>query len=70
MTEPTAPEDALEPALRVLVENAGALAGALCLFNARDQLFRLVAEVGLSDAGCRRIRTVRNDASGWAAPFE
>jgi GAF domain-containing protein len=70
MTESTAPEDALEPALRVLVENAGALAGALCLYNARDGLFRLAAEVGLSDAGCRRIRTVRKDAGGWTAPFE
>ena len=70
MTEFTAPEDALEPALRVLVENANALAGALCLFNARDGVFRLAAEIGLSDAGCRNIRTVRKDARGWAAPFE
>jgi hypothetical protein len=70
MTEPTAPEDALEPALRVLVENAGALAGAICLYNARDDVFRLAAEAGLSDTGCRSIRTVRNDVRGWAAPFE
>ena len=43
-----APEDALEPALRAILEASRAQAGALCLFDQRQGILRLVAEVGLS----------------------
>ncbi len=53
------PEDALEPALKVLLEACGAAAGALCLYDQRQDLLRLAAESGLSDEGCRQLRTMR-----------
>ena len=64
------PEDALEPALRAIVEATGAAAGALCLFDQRHSVLRLSAEVGISDEGCRRLRTVRRgDPSCWDIPL-
>jgi CheY-like chemotaxis protein len=65
-----APEDAFEPALRVIVEASGARAGAICLFDRREGVLRLAAEVGLSDEGCRRLRTVRRaDPASWDMPL-
>ncbi|MFN8545313.1 MAG: hypothetical protein U0807_14050 [Candidatus Binatia bacterium] len=71
VTSPTAPEDALEPALRVLVDETGALAGAICLFDGNEVMLRLAAEVGLSDDGCRLLRTVRRFGPGaWETPLD
>ena len=64
------PEDALEPALRAVVEATGAGAGALCLFDPRYGVLRLTSEVGLSDEGCRRLRNVhRGDPASWDMPL-
>src|SRR5215470_13999761 len=64
------PEEALEPALRALLEAVGVEAGALCLFDSRRQLLRLAAEVGLSDDGCRWVRTIRRgDPASWEMPL-
>jgi hypothetical protein len=64
-----APEEALEPALRALVEQSGAVAGAICLFDPGEKALRLAAEIGLSDEGCRVLRTVRADSPVWHAPL-
>ena len=65
-----APEDVLEPALRAIVAESGAAAGALCFFDSRQELLRLAAEVGLSDDGCRQLRCVRRGvAAGWDIPL-
>src|SRR5207244_13512603 len=65
-----APEEALEPALRALLEESGAHAGALCLYDPRQNVLRLAAEIGLSDEGCRRLRTVRRgDPAAWDLPL-
>ena len=65
-----APVDVLEPALRALVEATGAAAGAICLFDRRQELLRLASEVGLSEEGCRRLRTVRRgDVLAWDMPL-
>ena len=65
-----APEDALEPALRAILEASRAQAGALCLFDQRQGILRLVAEVGLSEEGCRRLRNVRSsDPTAWDMPL-
>ena len=66
----TAPEDALEPALRAILETSTARAGAICLFDQRHALLRLAAEVGLSDEGCQRLRSVRHgDPTAWDMPL-
>ncbi|HLK12785.1 MAG TPA: GAF domain-containing protein [Candidatus Binatia bacterium] len=68
--ETGAPEDALDPMLQAVVEATGARAGALCLFDPRRGLLRLAAEVGLSDEGCKRLRTVRAaDPTTWDMPL-
>jgi len=65
-----APEDALEPALRAILEASHAQAGALCLFDQRHGILRLVAEVGFSEEGCRRLRNVRRtDPTAWDMPL-
>jgi CheY-like chemotaxis protein len=65
------PEDQLEPALRQLVAQSGAAAGALCLLDPRVGRLRLAAEVGLSDEGCRRLRTLgRPGGERWPVPLE
>jgi CheY-like chemotaxis protein len=65
-----APEDAIEPALHAILEASGTKAGALCLFDQRYGLLRLAAEVGLSDEGCRRLRSVRRaDPTAWDIPL-
>src|SRR6266571_1492947 len=66
-----APEDALQPALQAVLEATGAQAGALCLFDVRYGLLRLAAEVGISDEGCRALRSIRQDnARGWEMPLQ
>jgi CheY-like chemotaxis protein len=66
----TSPEDALEPALRAIVQSVGAVGGALCLFDQRHSVLRLTAEVGMSDEGCRRLRTIRRGDPGcWDIPL-
>src|SRR5947199_9954261 len=65
-----APEDALEPALRAILEASRAQAGALCLFDQRQGLLRLVAELGPSEGGCRRLRHgPRTAPTAWAMPL-
>jgi hypothetical protein len=64
------PEDALEPALRLVLDAGGALAGAVCLFDPEAALLRLVAEVGLSEEGCRRLRMLRRRADCWQRPLD
>jgi hypothetical protein len=62
--------DALEQALRAVVDASSAAAGAICLYDTRAELLRLAAEQGLSDEGCRRLRTVRRgDSAGWDMPL-
>jgi CheY-like chemotaxis protein len=69
-SEAMAPEDALEPALAAVVEASGAVAGAHCLYDIRQCLLRLTAEVGLSDEGCQRLQTVRRaDPGCWDMPL-
>jgi CheY-like chemotaxis protein len=64
------PEDALEPALRAIVESTGAVGGALCLYDSRHSVLRLSAEIGISDEGCRRLRTIRRGDPGcWDIPL-
>src|SRR5262249_22827290 len=48
----------------------GAAAGAVCLFDSRREVLRLAAEEGLSDEGCRQLRTVRRgDIASWDMPL-
>jgi chromosome segregation ATPase len=64
------PLDALEQSLRAVLDASGAAAGAICLYDTRQELLRLAAEHGMSDEGCRRLRTVRRgDANGWDMPL-
>src|SRR5713101_1379194 len=66
-----APEDALQPALQAIVEAIGVQAGAICLFDVRYGLLRLATEVGISDEGCRALRSIRQgDAKGWELPLQ
>jgi hypothetical protein len=64
------PEDALDPMLHAILEATGAVAGALCLYDVAQQVLRLAAEVGLTDAGCRQLRTItRGDTHSWGMPL-
>ncbi len=64
------PLDVLEQSLRVVLDASGAAAGAICLYDTRQELLRLAAEHGLSDEGCRRLRTVRRgDVASWDMPL-
>ena len=64
------PEDALEPALHAILEATRAQAGALCLYDQRHGILRLVTESGLSEEGCRRLRHVRRtDPTAWDMPL-
>ncbi|MFN8545408.1 MAG: hypothetical protein U0807_14535 [Candidatus Binatia bacterium] len=68
--ETASPEEALEPALHLILEAMRVQAGALCLFDARHGILRLTAERGLSDEGCHRLRTVRRgDPTTWDMPL-
>jgi hypothetical protein len=62
--------DALEPSLRAILDATGAAGGALCVYDQSRELLRLAAEVGLSDEGCRRLRTIRRgDTASWDMPL-
>lgn len=64
------PEDALEPMVRAVIETMGACAGAVCLFDTHERMLRLAAEAGLSDEGCRRLRSVREgEVDSWEMPL-
>src|SRR5919201_5710207 len=66
-----APEDTLQPALQAVLEATRTQAGAICLFDVRYGLLRLAAEVGISDEGCRALRSIRqDDAKGWTMPLQ
>ena len=66
----TVPEEALEPALRAILDTSRAHAAAVCVFDPRHAMLRLVAEVGLSDEGCHRLRSVRRgDPTAWDMPL-
>ena len=65
-----APEDALEPALQALCEATGIGAAALCLYDAQQEVLRLTTDIGLSDEGCRYLRSVRQGAGAtWDVPL-
>jgi hypothetical protein len=57
--------------LQAILETTGATAGALCLYDARQQALRLAGEIGLSDEGCRKLRIVarRGEADSWGIPL-
>lgn len=66
-----APEDALDLALRAIADATASRGAAVCLFDAEQGLLRLAAEVGLSDAGCRQLRTIRRFAAdAWEVPLD
>ena len=65
-----APEELIEAQLRAILETTGTSAGAVCLFDQHQELLRLAVEVGLSDEGCRRLRSVRRGAATtWDMPL-
>ena len=53
------PDESMGLALQALREEFGAVAAAFCLFDPRRRALRLAAEVGLSDEGCRHLRSAR-----------
>ncbi len=56
--------------LHAIMEATCAEAGAVCLYDIRQRMLRLAAERGLSDEGCRRLRTVhRDDPAAWDMPL-
>ncbi|HEY2385503.1 MAG TPA: hypothetical protein VGK30_00960 [Candidatus Binatia bacterium] len=64
------PEDALDPMIRAVIEAMNACAGAVCLFDTHERKLRLAAESGLSDQGCRRLRSVKEgEADAWEMPL-
>lgn len=64
------PADALQPAVQAIVEDFRATAGAVCSFDVRHGILRLTAEHGLSDEGCRRLRTIKpSDPGSWDIPL-
>jgi len=63
-----APEEAFEPALRAILESTTCAAGAICLYDQRHEMLRLAAEVGLSDEGCKHLRSV-GGGSTWDMPL-
>jgi CheY-like chemotaxis protein/uncharacterized small protein (DUF1192 family) len=65
-----APEELIEIQLRAILEATQTSAGAVCLFDQHQELLRLAIEVGLSDEGCRRLRSVRRGAATtWDMPL-
>jgi CheY-like chemotaxis protein len=65
-----APEELIEIQLRAILESTQTSAGAVCLFDQHQELLRLAVEVGLSDEGCRRLRSVRRGAATtWDMPL-
>src|SRR5437762_4079560 len=67
---PQAPEELIEIQLRAILESTQTSAGAVCLFDQHQELLRLAVEIGLSDEGCRRLRSVRRGAATtWDMPL-
>ena len=65
-----APEELVEIQLRAILEATQTSAGAVCLFDQHQELLRLAVEIGLSDEGCRRLRSVRRGAATtWDMPL-
>src|SRR5688572_11941799 len=65
-----APEELVETQLRAILEATQTSAGAVCLFDQHQELLRLAVEIGLSDEGCRRLRSVRRGAATtWDMPL-
>jgi CheY-like chemotaxis protein len=65
-----APEELIEIQLRGILESTQTSAGAVCLFDQHQELLRLAVEIGLSDEGCRRLRSVRRGgATTWDMPL-
>src|SRR5690242_18606152 len=65
-----APEELIEIQLRAILEKTQTSAGAVCLFDQHQELLRLAVEIGLSDEGCRRLRSVRRGAATtWDMPL-
>jgi len=65
------PEDAVEQGLLAILESTEIAAGAICLFDARQQVLRLAAERGLSDQGCKSLRHIRRGySSAWDMPLQ
>src|SRR5262245_49498854 len=65
-----APEELIEVSLRGILETTQTSAGAVCLFDQHQELLRLAVEIGLSDEGCRRLRSVRRGAATtWDMPL-
>src|SRR5688572_25372827 len=65
-----APEELVETQLRAILAATQTSAGAVCLFDQHQELLRLAVEVGLSDEGCRRLRSVRRGAATtWDMPL-
>src|SRR5262245_60572514 len=65
-----APEELIEVQLRAILEETQTSAGAVCLFDQHQELLRLAVEIGLSDEGCRRLRSVRRGAATtWDMPL-
>ncbi len=60
-----APEQALDLALRTILEAVEATAGAVCVLDAREELLRLRAAVGLSEDGRRSLAEAT-----WSAPLD
>jgi hypothetical protein len=64
------PEELVEAQLKTILEATQTSAGAVCLFDQHQELLRLAVEIGLSDEGCRRLRTVRRGAAtSWDMPL-
>jgi CheY-like chemotaxis protein len=64
------PEELIEAQLRAILGTTRTSAGAVCLFDQHQELLRLAVEVGLSDDGCRKLRTVRRGGSStWDMPL-
>ncbi|HWP66321.1 MAG TPA: GAF domain-containing protein, partial [Candidatus Limnocylindria bacterium] len=65
------PEDAVEQGLLAILETTDVAAGAICLYDPRQQILRLAAERGLSDQGCRSLRHIRRGYAGaWDMPLQ
>lgn len=64
------PDEAMTLALTALCEELGAVAAAFCLFDPRRRALRLAAEVGISDEGCRHLRSAKENVPvGWDMPL-
>jgi GAF domain-containing protein len=64
------PDESMHLALQALREEFGTVAAAFCLFDPRRRALRLAAEVGLSDEGCRQLRSAKENVPvGWDIPL-